>query len=73
MAARAVAEADLICTASRHVGQRLAALFPIQVQPLPFEAGKLVTRMLWHERLQKDPSHVWMRNLVEKTYRQALG
>ncbi|MES2999509.1 MAG: LysR family transcriptional regulator [Pseudomonadota bacterium] len=73
VAARAVAEADLICTASRHVGVQLAALFPIQIQPLPFEAGKLVTRMLWHERFQQDPGHVWLRSMVEKTYRQALG
>lgn len=72
VAASAVAGADLICTVSRQVGKHLSPLFPIKVRPLPFQLGDLVTRLIWHERFHKDPSHIWLRKIVVDAYRQAV-
>lgn len=73
VAARAVAETDLICTASVTVGRQLAALYAIRLQALPFDLGLLPTRMIWHERFQRDARHVWLRQQVEAAYRNAIG
>ena len=69
VAAQTVVKTDAICTLSEAAGRQLAALFPVQLQPLPFELGTLTARMIWHERLQRDASHIWLRRLVETAYR----
>ncbi|MFT3717099.1 LysR family transcriptional regulator [Pseudorhodoferax sp.] len=73
VAARAVAETDLVCTASTSVGRHLAALFPVEQRPLPFDLEPLPTRMIWHARFQRDMRHVWLRQKVEAAYRAAIG
>ncbi|MFT3721871.1 LysR family transcriptional regulator [Pseudorhodoferax sp.] len=69
VAARTVVETDALCTVAQAVGQRMAALFPVRLQPLPFDAGLFPVRMIWHERLQHDASHIWLRSMVEAAYR----
>lgn len=69
VAAQTVVKTDAICTVGEPAGQQLAALFPVQIQALPFEVGTLATRMIWHERFQGDASHIWLRKLVEVAYR----
>jgi len=73
VAGRAVAETDLVCTASVPVGRQLAALFPVLLQALPFKLEPLATRMIWHERFQRDARHRWLRQQVEAAYRNAIG
>ncbi|MFT3721870.1 LysR family transcriptional regulator [Pseudorhodoferax sp.] len=68
VAAQAVAETDAICTVTRAAGRKLAALFPVRLQPLPFDAGVFTARMIWHERSQRDASNIWLRKLVEAAY-----
>jgi LysR family transcriptional regulator, mexEF-oprN operon transcriptional activator len=69
VAAQTVVKTDAICTVGEPAARELAALFPVRVQALPFEVGTLATRMIWHERLQGDASHIWLRKLVEVAYR----
>lgn len=68
VAARTVAQTDALCTVTQSGGEQLAALFPVRLHPLPFDAGVFTARMIWHERLQRDASHIWLRKLVEAAY-----
>jgi DNA-binding transcriptional LysR family regulator len=70
VAARTVVATDALGTVTRAVGQQLADLFPVRLQPLPFDAGSFTSRMIWHERFQRDAGHVWLRKLVEAEYRR---
>lgn len=70
---RAVVEADLVSTVALPVGRQLAQLFPVRLVPVPVELNGLGTRLLWHERFQKDASHVWLRKLVESVYRREIS
>lgn len=72
VAARAVAETDLLCTVSVAVSRQLAALYAVQPKGLPFDLGQLPTRMIWHERFQRDARHIWLRKHVEAAYRNAI-
>ncbi|MDR6858770.1 LysR family transcriptional regulator [Variovorax guangxiensis] len=74
VAARAVAETDLICTVPNVVmGEQLVSTFPVKLVPLPFEFGHFVSRLLWHDRYHTDPSHVWLRNTVERSARKMVA
>ncbi len=47
----------------------LMALGPLKgldAAPLPFEVEELSVYMVWHERSQNDPAHVWLRHQVER-------
>ena len=50
----------------------LAALYAVQPKGLPFDLGQLPTRMIWHERFQRDARHIWLRKHVEAAYRNAI-
>jgi hypothetical protein len=45
-------------------------VFPVKVLPLPIDLGRAESRLLWHERYQKDPAHIWLRTLVERSMRR---
>lgn len=44
------------------------SLFPVKQHPLPFDAGTFRSRMIWHERFQRDTSHIWVRKRVEEAF-----
>lgn len=69
VAAQTVVKTDAICTVGEPAGRQLTALFPVRLHPVPFEVGTLTSRMIWHERFQRDASHIWLRKLVETAYR----
>jgi LysR family transcriptional regulator, mexEF-oprN operon transcriptional activator len=72
-AARAVAEADLICTVPNVImGENLVALFPVKIVATPMELGRFPSRLLWHNRYQADPSHIWLRRIVERNVRDSI-
>jgi hypothetical protein len=70
VAARTVVATEMLGTVARAVGQQLADLFPVRLQPLPFDAGTFTSRMVWHERFQRDTGHIWLRKRVEAKYRR---
>lgn len=59
-----VAESDLILTVPRLLAERLARLAPLTVMELPFTLKGYELNLLWHERVDKDPAHVWLRQLI---------
>ncbi|MNL56652.1 HTH-type transcriptional regulator SyrM 1 [compost metagenome] len=72
-AARVVAETDLICTVPNvFMGEKLSSMFPIKLVPFPIQIGSFVSRLLWHNRYQTDPSHLWLRRMVERSVRKTI-
>jgi LysR family transcriptional activator of mexEF-oprN operon len=72
-AARAVAETNLICTVPNvAMGAKLTSIFPVKLIPMPFQLGRFVSRLLWHNRYHTDPSHVWLRKMVERSVRRTV-
>ncbi len=73
VAARIAAETDLICTVPNIImAERLAAMFPVRVVPLPFPFGRFTARLVWHGRYQNDPGHIWFRATVERSHHRAV-
>jgi DNA-binding transcriptional LysR family regulator len=44
----------------------LGPLKDLDAAPLPFETEEVSVFMVWHERSQNDPAHVWLRRQVER-------
>lgn len=73
VAARAVAEADLICTVPNVVmGEKLVTMFPVRLVTMPIALGSFVSRLLWHNRFHSDPANVWLRKTLERSVRKMI-
>ncbi|HEY9403624.1 MAG TPA: LysR family transcriptional regulator [Pyrinomonadaceae bacterium] len=58
---------DLIASVpERHTGRLRAGMHSF---PLPFPTPELTISLLWHPRLDADPAHRWLRDLVLETCR----
>ena len=44
---------------------KLGPLRDLDVAPLPFQTDPVSIYMVWHERSNKDPAHMWLRNRIE--------
>ncbi|MCK9512605.1 MAG: LysR family transcriptional regulator [Pigmentiphaga sp.] len=64
VAAKLVSESDMIATIPLGVAKRFSTLFPIKVLKLPFRLPQTLSRLYWHERFHRDPSHQWLRALA---------
>ena len=58
---------DLIASVpERHIGRLRTGMHSF---PLPFSTPELTISLLWHPRLDADPAHRWLRDLVLETCR----
>lgn len=64
LAARIVAETDLVYTSSEGVARRLASTYGLDVHELPFARAPVSFHMSWHERFDHDAGHRWMRDTL---------
>ena len=55
---------DHLMTAPNFARFALSDLHNIRAVPLPFRVKKLSVKLLWHERMHRDPGHQWMRGLI---------
>lgn len=62
-----VAESDLIATVPRRLAGRFSKALKLQVLPIPFTMPSFRVAMLWHERVDSDPAHAWLRGLIMET------
>lgn len=62
-----VAESDLIATLPRRLASRFSRALKLQILPIPFTLPPFRLTMLWHERVDSDPAHAWLRRLVVET------
>ena len=62
-----VAASDLIATVPESLARRFSKHVKLQILPLPFTVPAFRLTMLWHERNETDPAHLWLRNLITET------
>ena len=68
-----VAGSDLIATVPRRLAVRFSKALKLQVLPVPFTLPPFRLSMLWHERVDSDPAHAWLRGLVVETANEQVG
>ena len=68
-----VAGSDRIALLQRRLVNLLPLDTGIRALPCPFDAGPLIEAMWWHPVYDDDPEHAWLRDLVVRAARQAVG
>ncbi|WP_026910513.1 LysR family transcriptional regulator [Patulibacter minatonensis] len=63
-ALRAAAATDLVATLPRRLVVQQGDRPGVRVLEAPPEVGPLTYRMIWHPRLEDDPPHRWLRDVV---------
>lgn len=64
---RVVAESDIVATVPSGIGQVLSKLHDLKIAPLPIKVATLNVAMYWHERMQTDKRHRWLRSVIAET------
>ena len=57
-------QSDMVAVLGRQIALEFRRSHPIEVKELPFESPKLRSIMLWHRRLDDQPSHRWLRETM---------
>ncbi len=65
-AAAAAAATDWLLTLPRNLAQRMSRMFPLEVIDFPLDIPRHALDQVWHERLQKDPGHIWLRDQIQR-------
>jgi len=68
-----VAGSDRIALLQRRLVDMLPLDTGIRALPCPFEVGPLVEAMWWHPALDDDPEHRYLRDVIARAARQAVG
>jgi DNA-binding transcriptional LysR family regulator len=68
--AAVIGSTDLIATLPTRAAQLLEPGSNTRVLPLPVAMPGYQVRQQWHERMQRDPGHSWLRNLIAALFRQ---
>ncbi len=63
VAASIVARSELVCIADAATAGVLTETFPLEATPLA-SGRRVCVVMYWHERLDRDPAHQWLRQLL---------
>jgi hypothetical protein len=48
-------------------------MYPLAVAELPFWLPSIDTKMIWHEKNQRDPFHAWLRERMAQVDRPQSG
>ena len=59
-----VSQTDLVCTATERMIAPFKAGLKLRVLAPPFELEELELQLVWHERVQQDPAHRWLRETI---------
>lgn len=59
-----VAESDMIAVVPEQVARHITRRYPCRSWPLPFPLARIAIRQVWHQRLHRDPGHMWLRSLI---------
>lgn len=59
-----VARSDLVLTLAERVARLVAAGLPLHILPPPLDVPGFTTSMIWHERMEQDPGHSWLRGVI---------
>ena len=55
-----------VATLQTRLARMSANYYPLRLVPPPMEIPALVEKMQWHKFLDKDPAHIWFRELVAR-------
>lgn len=66
-----VANTELVATLPERLAQELAAWLPLRLFEPPLELPGFTLSMLWNERLEHDPSHRFLRELIRDIAKSA--
>ena len=66
-----VAASDLIATVPARTAYLFASQLKLQVLPVPIAIPPFRMTMLWHERMEADLAHAWLRGLIVETALEA--
>lgn len=69
--ASVVGSTDLIATLPSRAANILGRGSEVRVLALPVQIPGYQVRQQWHERMQGDPGHTWLRNLMAALFREA--
>lgn len=59
-----VAESDFISTLPERLARQIAKVYPVRLLAPPVPLPRFTMSLAWHARLDNDPSHRWLRELV---------
>ena len=68
-----VAGSDLLLTGPRAQLRAMVALAPLRLFEPPLALPGFHVRSYWHERVQDDPAHRWLRAVVVRAHEAAVG
>ena len=68
-----MARSDLVLTLAERVARIVATGLPLHVLPHPLALSPFTTSMIWHERMDADPAHTWLRRVVGEAGEEAKG
>lgn len=66
-----VGNSDMIATLPRRAAAELGKAYGVQVMPPPVSLPSYNVRQHWHERMQRDPAHSWLRRIISAIFRTA--
>jgi DNA-binding transcriptional LysR family regulator len=55
---------DLLVVMPRRVAKDLSVICPVVVKELPFPSPRISLSMIWHRRVDNQPAHRWLRDMV---------
>ena len=68
-----VAQSDLLATLPERIARHFALLLGLQVLEPPLPLGEMNTAMFWHERMQNNPAHRWLRQQIKQVAQPIAG
>jgi DNA-binding transcriptional LysR family regulator len=57
-----LAQSDYLLTCPMTLAEHFSQTWPLVITELPFWLPNIDTKMVWHDKNQVDPFHVWLRN-----------
>jgi DNA-binding transcriptional LysR family regulator len=59
-----VARTDLVAAVGRRVAEAFAPAYPIRIFPPPLPLPRGRVGQVWHQRVESDPGHRWLRGVI---------
>jgi len=68
-----VAKSDLIAVVPAGLAGQFRKVLPLEVRKLPLRLPPFRMRLLWHEHVEEDPGHRWLRTLLAQSFHAGSG
>lgn len=60
-----IESSDLVASMSERVGRNFARRWNIELHPFAFQMVPVPIYLVWHERFNDDPGHIWLRDAIQ--------